>query len=163
MIRPLEEKDIEMVCSIVNENWKNVYAGYVNPLLLNEAGCAERIRHLKLDFTTHRLSEYVWEEDNQVSAMLSIGDTADTDIAEAFEIWRIYVAAQFQKKGIGKTLLDFAEQQAKEQGYKKIVIWAFKDNYRAVSFYQKSGYCIDKEEYLNEPYFAMGIRLKKEI
>ncbi|MDE6232629.1 MAG: GNAT family N-acetyltransferase [Lachnospiraceae bacterium] len=120
MIRPLEEKDIEMVCSIVNENWKNIYAGYVNPLLLNETGCAERIRHLKSDFTTHRLSEYVWKEDNQVSAMLSIGDTADTDIEEAFEVWRIYVAAQFQKKGIDKTLLDFAEQQAKEQGYKKV-------------------------------------------
>lgn len=163
MIRALEEKDIEIVCSIVNENWKNVYAGYINPLLLNEDGCAERIRHLKLDFTIHRLSEYVWEEENQVSAMLSIGDTADTDLAEAFEIWRIYVAVQFQKKGIGKLLLEFAEQQAKRQGYKRIVIWAFKDNYQAISFYQKHGYCIDKEEYLGEPYLAIGTRLKKEI
>lgn len=163
MIRPLEEKDIEIVCDIVNENWKNVYAGYINPLLLNDDGCSKRICQLKSDFKTHRLSEYVWEEQNQVSAMLSVGDTADTDIAEAFEIWRIYVAAQFQKKGIGKSLLDFAEQQAKIQGYKNIVIWAFKDNSRAVSFYQKSGYCIDKEEYLGEPYFAVGIRLKKEI
>ena len=163
MIRTLEEKDIEIVCNIVNDSWNSVYAGYVNPLLLNEDGCAERIRQLKSDFATHRLSEYVWEENNQVSAMLSIGDTADKDMTEAFEIWRIYVAAQFQKKGIGKSLLDFAEQRAKEQGYKKIVIWAFKDNHQAVSFYQKSGYCIDKEEYLDEPYFAMGIRLKKEI
>lgn len=163
MIRPLEEKDIEIVCGIVNENWKKVYAGYINPLLLNDDGCAKRICQLKSDFTTHRLSEYVWEEQNQVSAMLSFGNTADTDIAEAFEIWRIYVAAQFQKKGIGKSLLDFAEQQAKKQGYKNIVIWAFKDNSRAVSFYQKSGYYIDKEEYLGEPYFAVGVRLKKEI
>ncbi len=163
MIRPLEENDIEMVCSIVNDNWKHVYAGYVNPLLLDENGCAERARHLKSDFTTHRLSEYVWEEDHQVAAMLSIGDTADTDIPGAFEIWRIYVAAPFQKKGIGRSLLDFAEQQAKEQGRKKIVIWAFKGNYRAVSFYQKYGYCINKEEYLGVPYFAMGIRFVKEI
>lgn len=160
MIRSLEEKDIEIVCSIVNENWKNVYAGYINPLLLNED---ERIRRLKSDFTTHRLSEYVWEEQNEVAAMLSIGDTADKDMAEAFEIWRIYVAAQFQKKGIGKSLLAFAEQQAKKQGYQRIVIWAFKDNYRAVTFYLKNGYCIDKEEYLDKPYFAMGIRLKKEL
>ncbi len=29
MIRPLEEKDIDTVCGIVNENWKNVYSGYV--------------------------------------------------------------------------------------------------------------------------------------
>lgn len=134
MIRPLEEKDIEIVCSIVNENWKNVYAGYVNPLLLSSDGCAERIRRLKSDFATNRLSEFVWEEENQVSAMLSIGDTADTDITGAFEIWRIYVAAPFQHNGIGRRLLGFAERQAKQWGYKKAVIWAFKDNAYAVSF-----------------------------
>lgn len=163
MIRPLEERDIEIVCTIVNENWKNVYSEYINPRLLDEDGCLERIYKLKLDFTSHRLSEYVWEEQNQVLAMLSFGDTADTDVAGAFEIWRIYVSAQFQQKGIGKQLLDFAEQQAKRQGYKRIVIWAFKNNHHAISFYQKHGYCIDKEEYLGEVYLATGTRLKKEI
>ena len=29
MIRPLEKKDIDTVCGIVNENWKNVYSGSV--------------------------------------------------------------------------------------------------------------------------------------
>ena len=163
MIRPLEEKDFDIVCSIVNENWKNVYSVYITPLLLNRNGCEERTRQLKLDFTTHRLSEYVWEEQNQVLAMLSFGETSDTDIENAFEIWRIYIAGQAQRKGIGKQLLDFAEQQAKQQGYRNIVIWAFKNNYRAISFYQKNGYCIDKEKYLGEPYLAMGTRLKKEI
>ena len=28
MIWPLEEKNIDTVCGIVNENWKNVYSGY---------------------------------------------------------------------------------------------------------------------------------------
>ena len=163
MIRPLGEKDFDTVCGIVNENWKNVYSGYVNPLLLNSDGCAARTRRLKTDFVARRLSEYVWEEENRVSAMLSFGDTADVDMAGAFEIWRIYVASQFQGKGIGKMLMDFAEQGAEEQGYKEIVIWAFKNNHHAVSFYKKRGYSIDKEEYLSEPYFSMGIRLKKNI
>lgn len=65
MVRPLKEKDIEIVCRIVNENWKNVYAEYINPLLLNMDGCAERMNRLKLDFATHRLSEFVWEEKNK--------------------------------------------------------------------------------------------------
>ena len=163
MIRPLGEKDFDTVCGIVNENWKNVYSGYVNPLLLNSDGCAARTRRLKTDFVACRLSEYVWEEENRVSAMLSFGDTADADMAGAFEIWRIYVAPQFQRKGIGKMLMDFAEQEAEEQGYKEIVIWAFQNNHHAVSFYKKRGYSIDKEEYLSEPYFSMGIRLKKNI
>ena len=111
MIRPLGEKDFDTVCGIVNENWKNVYSGYVNPLLLNSDGCAARTRRLKTDFAARRLSEYVWEEENRVSAMLSFGDTADADadMAGAFEIWRIYVASQFQGKKIGKMLMDFAE------------------------------------------------------
>ena len=69
--------------------------------------------------------------------MLSFGDTADSDMAGAFEIWRIYVASQFQGKGIGKMLMDFAEQKSEEQGYKEIVIWAFKNNHHAVSFYKR--------------------------
>ena len=158
LIRPLEERDIDTVCGIVNENWKNAYSGYVNPLLLSSDGCAARTRRLKTDFAARRLSEYVWKEENRVSAMLSFGDTAG-----AFEIWRIYVASQFQGKGIRKMLMDFAEKKAEEQGYKEIVIWAFKNNHHAVSFYKKRGYNIDKEEYLSEPYFSMGIRLKKNI
>ena len=163
MIRPLEEKDMDTVCGIVNENWKHVYSGYVNPLLLNSDGCAARTRRLKTDFAAYRLSEYVWEEEDRVSAMLSVGDTTDADMTGAFEIWRIYVASQSQGKGIGKMLMEFAEQKAEEQGYKEIVIWAFKNNHHAVSFYQKRGYSLDKEEYLGEPYFSMGIRLKKKI
>ena len=54
MIRPLGEKDFDTVCGIVNENWKNVYSGYVNPLLLNSDGCAARTRRLKTDFVAGR-------------------------------------------------------------------------------------------------------------
>ncbi len=88
MIRPLEETDSDTVCGIVNENWKNVYSGYVNPLLVNSDGCAARTRRLKTDF---------------------------------------------------------AEQEAEEQGYKEIVIWAFKNNHHAVSFYKKEDTALTKK------------------
>ena len=76
---------------------------------------------------------------------------------------RIYVALDFQGKVIGHSLLTFAEQKAKELGYKEIIIWAFKENVHALSFYQKNGYILDKEEYLSEPYLAMGVRLCKKV
>ena len=163
MIRPLEDKDVETVCRIVNVNWKTVYAEYVGPSLLDSAGCAERTRRLKLDFDSRRFSEYVWDEGGQTAAMLSFGEAGDDDAAGALEIWRVYVAAPFQGKGIGRELLAFAERQARAQGREKIVIWAFKKNERAVSFYQKHGYSIDKEKYLGEPYCAAGVRLVKAL
>ena len=60
-----------------------------------------------------------------------------------------------QGTGIGKAMLGFAEQKAKEQGYHEVAVWAFKGNHKAVSFNQKYGYCMDKEEYLGEPYASM--------
>jgi len=163
MIRALRKKDFDTVVNIVNENWKSIYAGYVNPNLLNTAGCRDRAIALKNDFNRQRLLEYVWEENNHILALLSIGNTADLDKLGDFEIWRIYIVSEAQGKGIGKQLLTYAESYAKEKGYTEIVIWAFKNNKRAIMFYQRYGYQIDKEEYLGEPYLTYGVRLLKSI
>ena len=142
---------------------KRTYSNYVNPLLLNEIGCKERAEELRHDFQSKRLSEYVWEEQGQILALLSIGDTADIDKKGAFEIWRIYVRPEAQGHNIGSKCILFAEQEAKRQGYQEIVIWAFQENTTAISFYQKNGYVIDKNEYLGEPYLTFGIRLIKTL
>lgn len=161
MIRPLAESDFDTVISIVNRDWRDIYNGYVNQELLSDAGCQERGQQLKKDFISRRLSEYVWEEAGQILGLLSMGATADSDKANAFEIWRIYIAVEAQGKGIGGQLLAFAEQNAKASGYKEILIWAFSKNTRAIKFYQKYGYRIDKEEYLEAPYLTYGTRLLK--
>lgn len=163
MIRPLTENDYDIVIDIVNINWKKTYSNYVNPLLLDEDGCKKRTHELKHDFQSKRLAEYVWEEQGEVLALFSIGDTEDTDRKGAFEIWRIYVTPEAQGKNIGSQCLDYSEQEAKKKGYQEIVIWAFQENKKAISFYQKNGYVIDKSEYLGRPYSAVGTRLVKMI
>lgn len=163
MIRKIETRDFDAVCTLVNESWKSVYRGYVNPLLLNAEGCEKRAMQLKKDFTSGRLSEFVWEEHHRIAAMLSAGDTADADCAGTFEVWRIYVDPAFQGRGIGGRLLDFAERRADALGRSEVVIWAFKENTRAVSFYLKHGYRIGREEYLGEPYQASAVRLVKRL
>lgn len=163
MIRPLEEKDYDIVIEIININWKKTYSNYVSPVLLNEDGCRERADKLRHDFQSRRLSEYVWEEQGQVLALLSIGDTADTDKKGAFEIWRIYVKLEAQGRNIGSQCLVFSEQEAKKRGYEEIIIWAFQENTKAILFYQKNGYVIDKSEYLGKPYLTVGTRLIKKV
>lgn len=163
MIRPLTRRDYAAAIRIVNESWKAVYAGYVNPALLTDAGCRERAERLERDFDSRRLAEYVWEEDGQILALLSMGDTADRDRPGAFEIWRVYVDASVRGRGIGGQLLEFAEGYAQKHGYTQAVIWAFRENIRAAAFYRGRGYRPDKEEYLGEPYRAWGIRLRKQL
>ena len=163
MIRSLNEADYDAVINIVNKNWRTVYLGYVNPYLLSDDGCRKRAFDLKDDFTSYRFEEYVWDENGSAVALLSLGKTEDTDKANAFELWRIYIAQNMQGKGIGSKLLNFAEEQAKQKGYAEILIWSFRENTRAITFYQKNGFQIDKTEFLEEPYHAYGVRMVKEI
>lgn len=162
MIRKQKPEDIEDVRRIVNDSWASVYQGYVNPLLLTEDGVRERTRSLKEDFQSRRLSEFVYTENNHVAGMLSFGPTADSDRRDAFEIWRIYVSSESLRLGIGSQLLRFAEEAAIAQGYAEIVIWAFRKNAHALSFYRKHGYTEDREEYLGEPYLADAMRMIKK-
>lgn len=163
MIRSLKENDIDIVCKIVNDNWKSVYSGYVNKKLLDDKGCFQRENEMKTDLLCGRLSEYVYEYNGHAVALLSIGDTIDNDKEGAFEIWRIYISKDYQNQGIGNKLIDFAEKKALELRYKEIIIWAFKENNRAISFYKKHNYIEDKEEFLGEPYLTYGIRFNKKI
>ena len=163
MIRLLQEKDIEIVCKIVNDNWKSVYTGYVNEKLLDDDGCFHRKKSMESELLSGVLSNYVYECNGNIIALLSIGDTIDNDKIGAFEIWRIYISNAYQNQGIGNQLLNFAEEQAFKHGYKEIVIWAFKENIRAISFYEKHEYIKDKEEYLGEPYLTYGVRFNKSL
>ena len=161
MIRALTEADFDFAADLVNDSWRAVYGDYVNPDLLSAEGCAERARSLKRDFAACRLEEYVWEEEGRVLGLLSIGDTADRDRPAALEIWRIYLAPAAQGRGIGGRLLAFGERRARELGRREILIWAFRENRRALAFYGKHGYQPDREEYLGPPYLTYGVRLIK--
>lgn len=64
------------------------------------------------------------------------------------------VVSGLQGKGIGKILLQFAENIARDRGYKKIVMHARKT---ATGFYGKAGYTITSTEFeeVSIPHFIM--------
>lgn len=61
-------------------------------------------------------------------------------------IWRAYVDKKYRGKGLGKQLLDYAENFAKKAGYQKIYLHTSKTNPNAVAFWQKRGFKIILEE-----------------
>lgn len=64
------------------------------------------------------------------------------------------VIAGLQGKGIGKVLIQFAENIARDRGFKKIMMHARKS---AIGFYEKMGYTIMGTEFeeVNLPHFLM--------
>lgn len=58
------------------------------------------------------------------------------------EIKEIFVAPGFQRRGIGKKLLEYAEIYGKEVGTSELFLWTNKSN-KLIDFYSKVGYCKD--------------------
>ncbi len=64
------------------------------------------------------------------------------------------VGAPLQGKGIGRALMTFAENIARDHGYRRLTMHARKS---AVGFYEKSGYqvCSDEFEEVTIPHYVM--------
>lgn len=79
---------------------------------------------------------------------------------EICQLRQMAVIPAIQKNGLGRSLLDFAEKIAYDQGFRKMIMHARKT---ALGFYQKQGYEIVGEEFeeVTIPHFEMQKRLIK--
>jgi len=72
------------------------------------------------------------------------------------EIHEIVVKEEYKGKGIGRNLMEVAEEYLKSKGHKIIELWVGEENYVARKFYEKLGYkARDK--------FGVWIRMVKRL
>ncbi len=73
---------------------------------------------------------------------------------ETVRLRQMAVVNDVQGKGIGRALMQFAENLARDRGYKKITMHARKN---AVGFYEKLGYKMKGEEFeeITIPHYVM--------
>lgn len=86
---------------------------------------------------------YFLYSENELAGYLKVNDaSAQTDIKDAnsIELERIYIKKVYKGKGLGKKLMNFALQLAKEM--KKSYVWlgVWEKNTDAISFYTKMGF-----------------------
>lgn len=80
---------------------------------------------------------------NEVAGYLkvNINDAQSEEMGdESLEIERIYIKNQFQKHGVGKYMLNYAMDMAREQNKKKIWLGVWEKNENAIAFYKKMGF-----------------------
>jgi ribosomal protein S18 acetylase RimI-like enzyme len=62
-----------------------------------------------------------------------------TDHPRAY-IDNLVVAAESERQGVGRTLLDFVERWARDHGFREVVLDVFAVNNGAIAFYERHGY-----------------------
>ncbi len=98
----------------------------------------------------HKSDTYILRDENgKMVAYLSV---LNFD-AESMEVLNLGVDPDLQGGGLGRKMMNFAEELASEQGKKKIRLVTNVKNDQAVNFYKKIGYVIVKEA---ENYYGDG-------
>jgi ribosomal protein S18 acetylase RimI-like enzyme len=117
-------------------------------------------RPLGLGFTSEELEEEkehlligAFEDDSMLGCCMLVEEAPGI-----IRLRQMAVLNDLQGKGIGRALMQFAENLARDRGYKVLTMHARKN---AIGFYEKMGYQVKGEEFheVTIPHFIMEKRL----
>ena len=115
---------------------------------------------LGLGFTNEELEKEkenmliaAFEEDTMLGCCMLVEEDSKT-----VRLRQMAVLNDLQGKGIGRALMNFAENLARDRGYKTLSMHARKN---AVGFYEKMGYKVASEEFteITIPHYVMEKKL----
>lgn len=94
-----------------------------------------------------------FEDEDMLGCCMLVEETPDT-----VRLRQMAVLNDLQGKGIGRALMNFAENIARDRGYKKLSMHARKN---VVGFYEKMGYKVSGDEFIEVtiPHFVMVKKL----
>lgn len=102
-----------------------------------------RLSHL---ISNHGLNALIISHDNHLVGTITFHETFHTFSGETgLYIEDMYIRNTYQRKGIGKKLLDGMIEETKRRGYSKLEWQCAKDNFGAMKFYEKMGAIKDDE------------------
>jgi GNAT superfamily N-acetyltransferase len=132
MIRPSTPEDAEAVARVHVAAWRTAYAHALPP----GPSLADRT-----DLHRRFPPTFVAEIEGEIVGFVGVGACAD-DWADG-ELFAIYVRPDHWGTGVGRSLIERAEERFRELGLSDCVLWVLDDNPRARRFYERVGWFAD--------------------
>ena len=162
-IRPATPGDAKGIAGIQERGWQAAYRHVFPPAELDRGGFVpvsrwrERLRRPPVGWAT-----FVAVRERSVVGFVSIGPSRD--VPGAGEVYAIYVEPAAWSTGVGRALLERAEQQL-ATSYDDATLWVLEDNPRARPFYERAGWETDGERKAEERWgvSAPEVRYRKRL
>lgn len=104
---------------------------------------------------------YVAEVDGKEAGIIQFGGIYDGSV----RIWDLYVWKGFKRMGIGTALMKKAEEIARSQGARRLILETQTSNYVAIKFYESCGFQLcgfDLSSYSNSDVEKHEVRLEMD-
>ena len=130
-----EDTEFQGKAYVHYKSWHESYSEIVDSEYLENKITYEKCLSMAVKYPDNTL---VAKEGERVVGFAAYGAYRDGSLSRCGEVYAIYVLEEFQKRGIGRALMDAALDKLKE--YDKVALWVLKDNAKAIGFYKKYGF-----------------------
>ncbi|MDR9856403.1 GNAT family N-acetyltransferase [Paenibacillus sp. VCA1] len=143
-IKKCQHEDLQILQEISIETFNDTFKDQNSPE--NMKAYLERAFHpkqLEKEWSSPSSEFFFIRFEEELAGYLKVNmNDAQTEKmgAESLEIERIYIRRKFQKKGLGKDLINKAVEIARNQNKKTVWLGVWEKNENAITFYEKMGF-----------------------
>ena len=146
-IRYVNKEDSDTIAMIYSKSFQQAFKGIIPDDFLKEKFAYERLKdRLYKELSEGNAISCIMYKDDIPVGMLTFAkdDDKERDNSE-IDIWRIYLLPEYWGQNLGTEFMDWAIEELKTNGYKKVALWVVKENVRARKFYEKVGFSHEGE------------------
>ncbi len=143
-IKEITTADVKELQKVSRETFKTTFDHYTAP--------DDMKRFLEEDYQTEKLIREIENPNSRFYFLMvkgkiagylkiNVGDAQTEQLRDnALEVERIYLRTNFQHRGLGNVLFDFAEKTAREEGKDYMWLGVYEKNIPAQYFYKRHGF-----------------------
>ena len=142
-VRLARADDADEIGRIQVETWRAAYAGLMPDDAVASFDVASQQRFWRdvLGRTPRPAgATFVVEDGGEVVGFASVGVSRDESAAQEGELFAIYLHPTRWGNGIGRALLQRAEESMRSSGFRRALLWVLAGNERAERFYRAAGW-----------------------
>jgi len=134
--------DVRDIARVHIDSWRSTYAGILPDEFLANLTYERREVSWRRDLCEepdeHELILVAADQTGQIVGFASGGPEHEHDPDYTGELYRLYLLAEHQRRGIGRRLVEAIAQHLIEQGMPSMMLWVMADN-PARAFYEQLG------------------------
>ena len=142
-VRPATAEDADAIGRVQVETWRAAYQGLMPDEAIAQFDVEARRRMWREGLArTPRpgSATFVAELEGEVVGFASVGAARDEDDLSTGELYAIYLHPTCWDRGIGRALLERAEESMRSSGFTLAILWVLEGNERGERFYRAAGW-----------------------
>ena len=138
LIRTANLSDADVIARVHIDSWQTTYRGLMPDKVLDNLSFELRKEWWQGILHDQNGRVLVVEENDQIVGFAYFGEEREHDPIYRGELYAIYLLAEYQKKGIGRLLLEASAESLIKLGMHNMLLWVLSTN-PSRKFYEKMG------------------------